>query len=624
MSGVDIDPRFNDPYFTGAGPDDDSYGLPVSIDGRGFNLDLASEAFSRRSVQLLNTQQAQSGLDQSVTSPEVWRRPVDSWHMGADQTRYDRDESLPYRYHQSVGIDPWNRYGFELLPETTLVRALAANEKALLKSIGRSLYVAVGASVWEYADLLASMANPVEATQAAPVIGLCADGENVYALLNSGVVRRRTPNGAWADFATIPAFNASKAMIAYVKGFVLVGNGPDLLNVTSGAPVLVYKHPLAGWWWRSACEGLSVIYVLGGMGDRWHVHRVSIKATGADLDPPIVASTLPEGEYAYAIASYLGYVLIGVNSGWRFGMPDGSGNVTYGQLVPTNLPVLCFEGQDRFVWFGMSKTGATARVLIERVLESENAGIGRADLSTFIAPMTPAAASDLAGSDLGVTRDVVSVGAELDGIGKRVFSVDGVGVFIEADTLVRNGWLTQGKVSFNSTDPKMGLYAQVYHEPLRGEVHVEVANESDGVFMDLGMNDTRDSTTLGNMPYPQKFDSLEMRLTLHRDSHDHTRGPRITRTEFRAINIPGRATEWRIPLIVHESQNYADVEFSRDVPGDYDFLVNLVQSRRAFTYREGERRWILHATDFLWTPYKMTANGAAYQGTFLLIARETR
>ncbi|MGV0949365.1 MAG: hypothetical protein ACOYB3_01745 [Azonexus sp.] len=618
----------DEPYFEGAGPELDDHSMPVSLDGRGFLLDLENPTygwqFSRRSVQLLNTQQSQSGLDQSVTQPEVWRRPIESWHMGADQNRLDRDDSLPFRYHASEGIDPWEKFGISLLHDVTPLATFPAGETCHLEAAGNRLLSVHNLTATVY--LSVGTAGTAHTLPAAVVDTTC-DGESFYVLCADGQVMKCDKAGTWTSYVTIAAFDATAGMLAYVKGVLLAANGPALLDVTGGTVVNVGNpHRLAGWKWRSASEGLSVIYVLGGMGDRWHIHRVSIAKDGTTLDAPIVAATLPDGEIAYALATYMGYVLVGVNSGWRFGMPDSSGQITYGQLVETAGPVRCFEGQGRFVWFGLTiLAGSGSMTRQGRSISNTNAGLGRADLSIFVAPMTPAAASDLEGFVLGETTAVVSVGGEYDGYGRRVFAVTGSvggGIYVESDTLVPQGWLTTGSMSFNSNDDKMGLYFQVFHETLHGEVILDIADDGNNVFTTKGRNSREGSTSLGNVPYPVAFHAVEQRFTLKRDAVDHTRGPRVTRSEFRAVNIPGRATEWHIPLFVHEDTNYRNTEKARDVTSDYDFLMTLVQSRRQFLYREGERTWRLHAVDFTWMPHHLTSDASTYQGSFLLVARE--
>ena len=597
----------------------DDLSMPVSLDGRPFLLDLAlaypNDHFHRVSIQLLNTQQAQSNADTAQTAPEVWRRSIESWHFGAGQTRYDRSDSLPYQYHQSSGVDPWQKFGYNLLHDVSNLAVLGVGVQAILCSIDVALFTAVSTTVNYYATVLTA---PVAHTSPATVYAMTTDGENLYTLCSNGVVEKRNSAGVWSTFYTVAGMTA-KFMLAYSKGHLLVGNGPVLLDITSGTAVTVYTHPLPQWWWRDCAEGLSVIYVLGGIGDRWHIHRVGIDSTTTILQPPIVAATMPDGEIVYTIATYLGYVLIGSHYGWRFGMPDASGQVTYGQLTRTPGPVQCFEGQDRFVWFGLSfLNGQTA------IFAQTNAGLGRMDLSTFSNPSTPASASDLMGTGQGVTRSVVTVGGALDGIGHRVFSVDGVGIFVEQDTLVPSGWLTMGLLNFNSTDKKMGLYAQVFHDPLAGgTVEFDTSADFDnGGWQNLAVNAGALTSSLGNVTYPNAFYTVEVRTILTSDTATHLLGPRITRCEFRAIDVPGRSSEWHIPLALNEDTLSDGVQQTRAVEDDYAFLMSLVESRKAFVYREAAQTWTLHATDFTWAPNKLTSDGRNFQGTFVLLARE--
>jgi hypothetical protein len=626
----DITLDFSEPWFGGSSaPAIDDRSLPVSIAGRGFLLDLDSGDFSRRSVNLINTQQADSGKDAASISPEVWRRSSESWHQGAGQDRYDREDSLAARFKASVGIDPWTKYRLSLLPSSTALLSLGASAAIGLETIGKKLFVVLADKVSLYADPTVSSSHTDHAFASAPVAS-CADGQNLYVLDTAGVIHKYDSVAAtWNDtWATVTAFSPTKAMLAYVKGFILVGNGPKLLDYTvPGTPVTIFTHRLADWWWRAASEGTTVVYVLGGIGDRWHVHRMGLDATATALDPPIVAASLPEGEFAYTISTYLGYVLIGVHNGWRFGIPDSSGSLTYGQVVRTPHAVRAFECQDRFVWFGLSiDSGDDADPeVIRNDIYSEHAGLGRADLSTFVAPLTPAAASDLYAEALfGSCVDVATVGGEDDGIGRRVYAISGPsasGVYLEGTDLLPEGWLRQGHATFNSTDPKMGLYAQVFHEPLVGSIDVSVDIDSEESFVLIGSNNNDDTTSAGNMAFTVPFASIELKYTLHRGAVA-TAGPALKRAEVRAINVPGRATEWRIPIFVKELENYANVVTSHTVREDYEFLVSLVQTREQFTYREGDRTWLLHAVDFLWTPDRMTSDSTTYQGTFTLIARE--
>lgn len=617
MASLSVHESLDAPFSTATAASVDDPGYPVSVDGRPYLLDLNSDQFSRRSVQLLNTQQAQSGGDVALLTPMVWRRSTDSWHQGSGQARYDREESLPYRFHESDGIDPWSRFGFSLLHDTTLIRDLTGSSATLL-ALQESLFVGQGTTVAYYATLGAS---PTNHTTPATILSMTTDGENVYVLCANGVIEKRDSLGAWTTYYTVASFDPNRSFIAYVKDFLIVGNKNILLNINNpGAVVTIYTHPLSAYTWRTATDGQVAIYLLGGAGDRWNIHRMSIANTGATLDPPIVAATLPDGEIAYALGTYLGYLLIGVHYGWRFATTDSSGEVTFGRIVQTSEPVRCFEGQDRFVWFGLSRTDATPAT---RMVGSK-AGIGRADLSTFVESLTPASATDLISSGYGTVTSIVTVGGATAGMGKRVFAVSGVGVFTEADALRSEGTISLGAYNFNSTDQKMGLYAQVFHEPLvGGSVAVEMLNDINSPdFVEVGRNSAEGSVSVGNVSYARPFNTAEIQIRLARSASDATQGPRVNRVEFRAIDIPGRATEWRIPLLLAEEIEVGGAIQGRNVPADYDSLVNLVQSRRRFTYREGVRTYELHAVDFVWQPHKQTQDSKTFTGTFVLVAQE--
>jgi hypothetical protein len=94
--------------------------------------------------------------------------------------------------------------------------------------------------------------------------------------------------------------------------------------------------------------------------------------------------------------------------------------------------------------------------------------------------------------------------------------------------------------------------------------------------------------------------------------------------EFRAVAVPGRSSEWKVPLLVHTAIDFENATEGRDVISDYDALISLVETRRTFAYREGSRQYVVYATDFVWAPRFLTEDGRTFQGTFLLTMRETR
>lgn len=624
-STFDITDPFDQPYYEGTGVrEGEETNLPVAIDGRGYLLDLLSQQFTRRSVQLINTQQQDSSTDGALLEPEVWRRVIDSWHFGSGQTRYDREGSQPFRFNASQHVNVWEEWGFSLLPRTIKILDLPAGPAIMVVFDEIKVFVAVGTEGWWYADLSgnpASPPTPTAMTLPETIYSACSDGKNIFTLGAGGVVRKWTSPTTSTVFATISPF-AAPGVLRYIKNFLVATSSNSIWDVTTGTPTLVYTHPLTDYHYVDACDGLSVGYLLGGMGDRWNVSSITIGADGVTLGPAIHAAPLPDGEVGLALGSYLGYVVVGLNTGWRFGVPAGDGSLTFGRLVKTDTPVRCFEGQDAFVWFGADApfTDDAPSLLAAPTL----AGLGRADLSTFIAPMTPAAASDLTcDTDSGVVRNVGTVATGVQPLGRRLFTVDGVGLFLEHEHFCPEGYLDQGLLAFNTSDAKVGLYAQVYCEPLSGEIEVSAAWDQ-GASESIGSAAQSGVTSLGNLRANEEFTTVQLRYTLRRHPTIWTSGPRLTRVEFRAVPVPGRSSEWHLPLIVHTTINDDDITQNRDVLGDYDALVQLVESRRTVAYREGIRTYQVYATGFIWLPHHLTDDGRTYEGTLLLTIRETR
>jgi hypothetical protein len=601
----------NTPFITGSGsePQADSANLPVSVNGRGFLIDNFSgdgmmyQRFMRQSIQLLNTQQAQSSADQSLIAPEVWRRSIESWASGAGQPKYDKRESLPERYESSSGMDPWTRWTLRPLNRTTLARTLPAGRCKVSQGNGVTLFCVGTQGYWFDGATYASI------TFTSAVIDATSDGNFHYTLHTNKEIRKWTDSITSVVFATAPATPViDKSMLAVVKGFLMLGLANVLYDATSGTPAVVMTHPLASFVWLRACDGLTVAYFLGGSGDKWHILRSAVDATTATkLTPPAVAATLPDGEVALEVASYQGFVLVGTSKGWRFANPAGDGALTYGRLIHTQVPVRCFEGQDRFVWFGMDGQVSPARAPL----------LGRADLSTFVGDLVPAAADDLQG---GTSGAVAYVGTAPNGL--RLYAVEGEGVYAEQAIPIASATLTQGAIDFGANDSKKGLYAQVFNEPIAGGTYsVEAFYDGSLTADSIGAGTSFGSVSSGNMGLREKFTSVSLRITIAPDATSNLY-PIINRVEVRSVPIPGSANEWRIPLVVKDTIEYDGATYSRSAEEDFDMLLGLVNSRATFAYREGSRQYQLFATEYAWMPQHLTESMTSFEGTFVLTARE--
>ena len=118
----------------------------VGIAGRPYLVNLDPQfslgiRFSRDSLPLLRTQadNARTSGESSVSPENLWRRSIDSWHHGAGQSHYDREDSDPYRFNASVGVDPWSFGQVSLLNDTTRKQTTTATNLAMVVAeIGRA------------------------------------------------------------------------------------------------------------------------------------------------------------------------------------------------------------------------------------------------------------------------------------------------------------------------------------------------------------------------------------------------------------------------------------------------------------------------------------------------------
>lgn len=607
----------DEPFFVGGGAvTPEETGLPISVNGRGYLVDLSDNLgyyyrFRQTAVNLLNTQQAQSGGEQVQVPPEVWRRSVETWNGGAGQSQYDRESSLPSRFRSSRGVDVWEPWQLSLLHSTSQLHTLPAGT-SFLERVGTSRTVA-GAGVdlfWWGTDFTLAPSHDVAA---AAILDVCTDGAALYTLCSDGKVYRWTAPGTSSVFATGVSVVAGRMLLRYLKGYLVVASGSSLYDVSTGTPALIYAHPLAGYTWRDACEGANAAYLLGGQGDRWQVHAMQPTDDATTFNPPSPAGPIPDGEVGQAIGTYLGYILVGTQTGWRFGSADAGGlSVTFGRLVDEGASVRCFEGQDRFVWYGRDGVSADSP-----------AGLGRTDLSVFTSPLTPAYAADLeSDQNTGTVRRVRTAGLSTNGLGQRLFTIDGVGVYLEQDTLVPTGFLRSGAISMNTSDPKQGLYAQVYFEPLAGSVALSGYYDSSDTPVDLTTSAAAGLVSAGKVGLKESFNTFEARLALTRSADDPTVGPTVTRFEVRVLPIAGRSTEFRIPIVIAQQIEWYGTVQIRNPEQDVAWLRALTDSRAQFPFRIGDLRYTLYAYDFAWLADKLDQTGQTLQGTFVLIARE--
>lgn len=622
--------QFDEPYYGGDGATPapsvgNIGGSLVAINGRVYPIDTASGRYTQRAIDVLQQRNTADNRDLLLLPQNIWRQQTYAWHSGAGQSNLDRDDAIQSRYEDSFGVDPWTKWQIGLLNDTAELQSVTNSDGIFLTDHAGYLVVVNENMTYWYEDfdtLTASVALGSDT-----IIDIADRGAVVLGLNDAGYIYQLDSPSASATQYYNSALTGAN-MIAWEKDYLLCGHANVLKWVkNNNQTTTIYTHPDASFRWKAAAEGSQAIYLLGGVGDKWVVHKVTIKDDGTGLNPAIVAAELPDGEIGYTIDSYLGFVFIGTDKGVRMAQADANGDLTLGAIIPTDAPVRCFEGQDRFVWYGNSSIPAQYSEVTNdpaNVFPSAPVpGLGRMDLTTFTTTsLTPAYANDIAVWDLAVAN-VTSVKTFLN---KRVFAVAGNGVYYETDNKVPGGWLTQGIMSFSVEDLKTALYMQAKWKPdCAGKLYIDLAYDSSGFarYANLTVNNNNirsDNINLNGT----KFSRVNMRMVLTRCPINNTKGPIPTRWEIRAFPVKGRASRWDVPVIIADEVDINGITEVRNPVTDKNNLLGLLQNGSVFTYQESGQAYQVMARDFLWAPERLSSTGSGWQGTFLIVLEEVQ
>jgi hypothetical protein len=581
-------------WYSGAGIST-SGGLayPVSLGGVPYNLDLSEgNEFSHSSVPLMRaTQDDKENVGGQTLNPESdWRRTFESWHVGAGQSHFDRpDESHPYRFRRSQGINVWDRNQISLLNSTDEKRSSVSTNLRLAVA-GDYLYATDGATIIRTQDVTVGAPTWTTIT-GVPVnapTSIASDGYNVLTAHGASGIYKTTRGAA----TTASNITGTVDNVAYGKGRWIATNDNVIYDITTlvvggGAlPSAHFTHPNTDFTWNSFAEGPTAFYIGGYSGDKSLIYRLVIREDGTGLEQPVVAGFLPDGELVQSMQGYLGFVLIGTSLGVRIGIVGGQGDLTIGALIPTDDPVLAFEGQDKYVWFGWGSYEA-----------ADTAGLGRIDLETFSnsESLAPAFASDLMATGVldGNTTSVVTFQ------NLRVFSVNGTAGSIWAEdpgSLVATGQIDTGLFDYGLTDEKLSLYVDISHVSADGGDLTVAISLDRAAFVNLA--------TITGVHRPiatgeARANEFELRMILTRDASDPTVGPVIRRWNLRAQPATPTTEQIIVPLligpVVQRLDGMSDVV---DPIAQAAHVEELCETKQVAIYQEANRAWSVIVSDY--------------------------
>jgi len=548
--------------------------FPIAINGRPYLIDLKAGTFTRGFEPRVrdSVDQSTSPGEAAINPQGLWRRGEASWHYGAGQKYADTAEAQDYRYFSSKGVNPWTKGQLTLLNATKQSRSSANTNLQVVVANGE-LYMLDGADVRYSSNPFAASPTWTSVTglPALTARDIASDGTNVY-LTYAGTTNSF---GLWKVNASHTASNVAYGhqfyYVDFVKGHLLISGdsgagATDLYYDPSGnVGGDDYVHPISTWNWVSFASGQNAIYVAGYSGDRGAIYKITITSAGV-LDQPVVALDLPTGEIPKVVYGYLGGIFIGTNKGVRYSTPDSAGNLTAGALIPTTGDVVSFTAEDKYVWFTWSQ------------YDSTSTGLGRLDLSTFIATNTPAHATDLMHTS---TANVLSC-ATYDN--KRVFAVSGAGVYVE-DTAnyVTEGEIVTGIYRWGIPDRKFVAKFDIRTTPLYGTVTPYISSDS-GEYTSMTPHEKALSTEAVSTGPQAKFIEAKFKLVLARGSA--TTAPTLTRWMARAYASPARSQVFRVPIFMHHHLRVHDTEYYFDVESELQALRDLVTDPIVVNYQE--------------------------------------
>lgn len=594
---------FHSPFFGGAGTSSlVPFPYPVALDGRPYKVVLDKDQigvwgakFKSNALPLLRSQADQSNTpgEQSISPENFWRRSQDNWISGSGQFMQDRKTSIETRFYQSKGINPWTAYQTSLLNQTTLKRA-STNSGLQVVVNGTGVYLLDGAAVFYSSDGMATW-NAVTAFTGTPA-SMCSDGTTLYLSTSTAIY---TVTGTTATSYVTSAGNA----IGFVKSRLMLAVGPAIYNLTvAGALPTFLMNKATGFTWVGFAGGQTQIYAAGFSGDKSLIYRIGILADATALSAPIIAGELPDGEIVRSINAYLGFVVIGSDLGIRFCNVNSDGSLTIGALIPTTAPVYASEGQDRFIWYGLSNFDALST------------GLGRMDMTTFTATLTPAYASDLMATGQGAVRSVKTFNK------MRIFTVDGLGLFAEAlSTPVVSGTLTTGWISYGISDPKVALFLGVKHEPLNGTISASIQTDG-GTSTFVGTSLTPRTAAPNNYFQTNQSRGLQYQLVFTLTPTANI-SPILTRWTLLSYPAPSRSTQYIVPIVLKPVLDLDGNEYPCDVVGEKNRLIGLLKTQNVVTYQEGNDLHQVVMSDWQWLPELFSVNGD-FNGIFLATLNE--
>lgn len=503
---------------------------------------------------------AQYRKDQSDNSSEPgeqslvgwWIRSQSSFHYGAGANFYEpaQDQKLRFRFYDSEGVDVWTQGEVRLLRDLNTTHTVTSSSRTPMRTIHYDSKDAVMLHDGYDVDKIEADGTYIHyieynAGVEEPVYSICDDGVNAYFVTNKlnptnkmhmfkkpllGSASTGTANASPTGDVTL-MFSAStiitSAVIEWVKGRIIacINNAVyELVPSSSSLPSPIFSNTSTSFTFKAITASASNIYLAGNNGDASVIYRLPLNADGTftTLGAGVVVAELPRGEIVHSIHAYLGYMAIGTSRGVRVAQLMDDGSIVYGPLLfETAQPVYQFASSDRYVWAACGVHG--------------DAGLVRIDLSTQVETLQFAYANDLQ----AVGSSKLTGGCAFFGSTNRIAftslydaaSLTNGLIYIESDTTLRSsGYLTTGRIRFNTTEDKYFKYVKERADYRNGG-YVVVGTTSSDIVTASAEYGNRDIT----ISEREAVEYKQFKFTLLRNDTDATAGPVLNSYQVKAI-----------------------------------------------------------------------------------------
>jgi len=422
--------------------------------------------------------------EQSISGNFWWLRSQSTFNGGAGLLYQDpdNDNQFNFKFADSLGVDPWTSGQLKLLRDVSLTAATASTPIHVRGFVDTSGVDAYWVTYNDHMDKITDSGTTVIiGATLDPIYDLTSSGKQYFIAVSNGI-KKGTDAGATSTIYS-GAYNSS-AELEFLKGRLILGHNNSVYQLVvspAGAPVALptatYTHEDSAWTWKSFTDGPTAIYAAGDSGTTSEIHKFSptLSSTGVpELSWVGVTATMPAGETINTIYQYVGsFIGIATNKGFRVGEIDQNGDISYGPLL--------FEpeggcegivGHDRFMYVGSTNA------------HDGNSGLFRVDLGNAVQEQTTRAIRYAYARDIyygGDESPITSV-TMFGNSDRKVFTLSGFGHAKElATTLVPSGYLTTGRIRYNTEEPKLYKFFSVRTpSPLQGNVAATILIEGGG------------------------------------------------------------------------------------------------------------------------------------------------